>query len=186
MTLLALRTLLSRVPAMAWTILFVVVFLVVAVVGIERHGERVGVRKIARKAVTDSVKTATAAVDTATHRANTAHGLDQQAGRRRQQLRAQIELVDSGTVRIGDSLLAAPLPLIQLVHRDDEKIAADSVTIGALLAERTTREARDTVVAHREAIETASDDGGGISFKEIAVVVAIVEALHQLARLLGR
>lgn len=185
MSVLALTSLLKRVPGMAWVILLVVAFVAAGVVGIYHRGERAGVRKVALKAVNDSVKRATAAVDTATHRANTAHGLDQQAGRRRQAIRAKVTIVDDSTVRIGEALLAAPLPVIQLVHADDEKIAADSVTIGALLAERAAREARDTVVTHREALETASG-GGGISVKEIAVVVVLLEAAHQLLRLLVR
>jgi hypothetical protein len=125
-------------------------------------------------------------VDTATHRADTAHGVDAQAGRQRRALRERVELVDSSTVRIGDTLLSAPLPLIQLVHADDEKIAADSVTMGAFLAERATRQARDTVVQHREQLETAIDAGGGISAKDVAVIAVVLEAVHQLLRLVVR
>lgn len=175
----------TRVPGIAWVGILVAAFLVAAIAGIYARGERAGVRKVARKALADSVKRATAAVDTAMHRANTAHGLDQQAGRRRQALRARIEIIDSGTVRIGETLLSAPLPLIQLVHASDEKIAADSVTIGALLAERTARQARDTVVEHRAQLETAIDDGG-ISVKEVVVIAIVLEAVHQLLRLVVR
>lgn len=175
----------ARVPGMAYVVLLVVLFLGAGVVGIYHRGERAGVRKVAMKAVTDSVTRATAAVDTAMHRADVAHGVDQQAGRRRQALRQRIEILDSSTVRIGAAVLSAPLPLIQLVHADDEKIGADSVTIGGLLAERAARQSRDTVVEHREHLETAID-GGGVSVKEIAVVAVLLEAVHQLLRLLVR
>jgi len=157
------------------------------------HVRRAEDRKIAAVARADTTKAAIVKLDTAqatlqvaVQHANATRAATITTGRTRTQVRSQVTVVDSATVKIGGTTDTVPPAIVSLIAADDAKIKADSVhmaatdsLIPAIKATETAHAVVDTALTHQ-----IGDDISGGHGTAVVVLLAVVGTLGALVALL--
>ena len=125
---------LQRVPRRAWLLLLLGVVLAAGTAHVYRAGER-HVARAARAATTRAaivhLDSTQVHLDSVLARAEATRPAAVSTGRRRQQLRQAVTIVDSQSLSIAGVVDTVPTALVALLLADDAKISADSLHLAA-------------------------------------------------------
>jgi hypothetical protein len=169
---------LASVPGIIWAAVFVLAFFAAAGFALYHHGRTVGETTVHRKTLTDSVVKESLAHHLATDQTDRAIAVAREDTRKADSGRVIRNRLREAVVPLLDSL---PLPVVRLIHADDQQLERDSVALvshfaaeQAGLRERGVAAELDTLRQHQVTLGTSPSGWHNAKWAAIGGTIAIV------------